>query len=111
MRLHVMHAHAKPFSHRLECTELIDAERDQFAITEVQFAAAEVFAIGIAGMGTDGDAMLVGQRERPGNLARPARMQPAANVRGRDERHQFGIEAGTFTEVRVEVDLHGGIVG
>ena len=78
-------------------------------LPSVEFAAAEVFAVGVTGVRADGDAVLVGQRERPRDLARPAGVQPAADVRGRDERHQLGVEAGPFTQVRVQVDLHGAL--
>src|SRR5207248_4722497 len=49
-----------------------------------------------------------GQRERFRNLIRAAGVQSAANVRGGDQRHQLGVEAGPLPEVRVEVDLHDG---
>ena len=111
MWLDVVDPHAEPIGHGGERAELIDAERDEFAVVEFQFPTAEVLAVGVARMRADGDAMLVGERERPGDLPRPTRMQPAADIRGRDERHQLGIKAGPLAQVRVEVDLHGGILG
>src|SRR5438552_99178 len=57
-------------------------------------------------MCSDHDSVLLREFEGLTANRRSAGVEAATNIRGRDERHQLGVEAGSFAQVRVQVDLH-----
>ena len=86
--------------------DLIDAVLVDLLFGLVQFAAAEVFAVGEAGVGAGVDAVTDGGAQGGQCVGRAAGVEAAGDVGRRDERHQLGVERAAFAEVAVEVDVH-----
>ena len=77
---------------------------------ELHFAATEVVAIGIAGVGADGNAAFQRRIDSGLHQARIAGMPSTGDVGRADEGHQFGVVGRAFAEIGVQVDMHSPVL-
>ena len=94
---------------RAESAQRFDLRADELVHggrRERQLAPAKILAVGEAWMRADGNAVFLRQRDRGLHRCRVTGVGAAGDVGRSDERHQFGVVAGAFAEVAVEVDAH-----
>ena len=101
--------------HAAQCTELVGDHRRQLAGVDLHHAAAETLAIGEADVRADVDAPRGGGADRALHDHRVAGVEAAGHVGRRHHAEQRLVVAHApgavaFAEVRVEVDVHRGVL-
>ena len=93
MRLHVAHPSTFRRDHPVERTDLVNRQVVGFLGCDRHLAATEAGQIRKPGMGADRDVVVQSGAHRSPHDGRVARVKPARDVRGRDQREDLEIGA------------------
>jgi hypothetical protein len=89
-----------------EGANLVQAKLEDLVFLQREFTPAKVLTVGVTGMRTNLNTMFQRQPKRGMRRRRVARMEAAADIGGRDQRHQIGVRPAALTQIAVQVDIH-----